>query len=450
MICLFIRPCSLNLSCLILNLFVRVKGDNQSIPTCHHCGIVGHIRPNCFQIRSQKPWKETLIPRKDEPGFEEQVKMLSNQVKLISEKLAYLTPNEQRSVMVNNQKASKQVWVKKKDNLCLVSHTALKILDTCLWYLDSGCSKHMTSDKTLPEEVQMGKGGRITYGDRSQSRVIGKGIIDIPGLGTSQKALYVEELKANLLSISQFCDNNLVVQFSKKECNIFDNSGRWLMGGERTADNCYGLPGLTADPHIFYNKATIDDNELWHQRLGHLNFSDMLKIAGKDVVKGLPKMEKTRKGICGSCQLGKQTRAAHKKTSGIQTSKNLELLHMDLLGPTRTASLGGKRYILVIVDDFSRYTWAIPIREKSDAFDTAQHLFKKIQVEQNCQIMRIRSDHGTEIENFKFEEFCLSYGIKQEFSSPITLQQNGVVERKNRVIQEMARVMIHSKNHGSH
>jgi hypothetical protein len=131
----------------------KCKGDNQSIPTCHHSGIIGHIRSNCFQIRSQKPWKKTLIPRKDEPGFEEQDRMLSDQVKLISEKSAYLTPNEQRFALVNNQKASKQVWVKKEDNLCLVSHTALKILDTCLWYLDSGCSKHMTGDKTLLKEV---------------------------------------------------------------------------------------------------------------------------------------------------------------------------------------------------------------------------------------------------------------------------------------------------------
>jgi hypothetical protein len=241
------------------------KWVNQSIPTCHHRGITGHIRPNCFQIRSQKPWNMNLVPRKDEPGLEEQVEMLSDQVKLISEKLAYLTTNEQRSVLVNNhKKASKQVWVKKEDNLCLVSHTALKILDTCLSYLDSGCSKHMTGDKTLLKEVQMGKGGRVTYGDGSQSKVIGKGIIDIPSLGTSQEALYVEGLKANLLSISQFCDNDLVVQFSKKECNIFDSSGKWLMGEKRTADNCYGLPGLTTDPQIFCNKATIDDNELWH------------------------------------------------------------------------------------------------------------------------------------------------------------------------------------------
>jgi hypothetical protein len=276
------------------------------------------------------------------------------------------------------RKLSNKSGSKKEDILCLVSHTALKILDTCLWYLDSGCSKHMTGNKTLLKQVQMGKGGWITYGDGSQSKVIGKGIIDIPGLGTSQEALYVEGLKENLLSISQYCDNDLVVQFSKKECNIFDSSGKWLMGGERTVDNCYGLPGLTTDPQIFCNKATIDDSDLWHQRLGHLNFSDMLKIASKDIVKGLPKMEKTERGICGSCQLGKQTQPAHKKTSGIQTSRNLELLHMVLMGPTRTASLDGKRYILVIVNDFSQYTWAIPIREKSDVFDAAQHLFKKI------------------------------------------------------------------------
>jgi hypothetical protein len=189
--------------------------------------------------------------------------------------------------------------------LCLVAHIALKILDTCLWYLDSGCSKHMIGDKTLLKEVQMSKGGRITYGDGSQSKVTGKGIIDILRLGASQEALYVEGLKANLLSISQFCDNDLVVQFSKRECNIFDSSGKWLMGGERTIDNYYGLLGLTSDPQIIYKKATVDDNELCHQRLGHLNFTDMLKIARKEIVKYLPKVEKTGKGVCGPCQLGK-------------------------------------------------------------------------------------------------------------------------------------------------
>jgi len=128
--------------------------------------------------------------------------------------------------------SNKHVWIKKSDNLCLVAHTALKVLDTCLWYLDSACSKHMTGDRALLKDIQMGRGGRITFGDGSQAKVIGNGQIDILRTEVSQKALYVEGLKANLLSISQLCDDDLVVQFSKKECNIFDNNGNWLMGGE--------------------------------------------------------------------------------------------------------------------------------------------------------------------------------------------------------------------------
>jgi transposase InsO family protein len=100
----------------------------------------------------------------------------------------------------------------------------------------------------------------------------------------------------------------------------------------------------------------------------------------------------------------------------------------------------------MVVDDFSQYTYVILLREKLKAFDQAQILFKKIQNEQDCLIKWIHSDHGREFENFSFEDFCAQHGIQQEFSSPITPQQNRVVERKNWVIQEMARVMIHAKN----
>jgi len=93
----------------------------------------------------------------------------------------------------------------------------------------------------------MGRVGRITFRDGRLAKVIGNGQIDIPGIEVSQKALCGEGLKANLLSISQLCDDDFVVQFSKKECNIFDNNGKWLMGGERTSDNCYGIPGLSSN-----------------------------------------------------------------------------------------------------------------------------------------------------------------------------------------------------------
>jgi hypothetical protein len=424
------------------------------VPTCHHCGVAGHTRPYCFQLRAQKPWSKNFALQRNEPGIENQLKVLTDQVKLISEKLAELsncsTLRATAAVTEHHVKSiakDKQVWVKKEDHLCLVVHTALKVLDTCLWYLDSGCSKHMTGDKTLFQELKEGRGGNITYGDGSKSKVIGKGSVQIPGAPTSQEVLYVEGLKANLLSISQFCDQDLVVQFSKKECNIFDSNGKWLMGGERTTDNCYGLSTL---PQVSCNKATLDKEELWHQRLGHMNYADLAKAAKRGAIIDLPTMDKIEKSICGACQLGKQIRTPHKKTSGILTSHNLELLHMDLMGPTRTESLGGKRYIMVIVDDYSRYTWVMLLREKSDAFSQAQILFQRIQNEQNCSIKRIRSDHGREFENSSFENYCNTHGIQQEFSSPITPQQNGVVERKNRVIQDMARVMMHAKNLAQH
>ena len=116
---------------------------------------------------------------------------------------------------------------------------------------------------------------------------------------------------------------------------------------------------------------------------------------------------------------------------------------MDLMGPTRIEFLGGKRYIMVMVDDFTRYTWVILLRSKLDAPEHIEALCTRLQNEKNLKIDRIHSDHGKEFEN-SYRNLCTRSSISQEFSAPITPQQNGVVERKNRVIQEMARAMLHN------
>ena len=185
--------------------------------------------------------------------------------------------------------------------------------------------------------------------------------------------------------------------------------------------------------------------ELWHHRFGHANFKQVAKVSKLDVVKRLPKFGKVKKTICGVCQMGKQTKASHHKVNVIATSRCLELLHVDLMGSTRTESLRGKRYITVIVGDFSRYIWVEFLREKLEACEKLEILCKKLQNEKGALIVKIRSDHGKEFENARFESFCAKNGIKREFSTPKTPQQNRVVERKNRVIQEMARVMLLNK-----
>ena len=138
-------------------------------------------------------------------------------------------------------------------------------------------------------------------------------------------------------------------------------------------------------------------------------------------------------------------KASHHKVNVIATSRCLELVHVDLMGPTRTESLGGKRYIMVNVDDFSRYTWVEFLREKLETCEKLEILYKKLQNKKGAPIIKIRSDHGKKFENARFESFCTKNGIKREFSALKTPQQNEVVNRKNRVIQEMARVMLLNK-----
>ena len=121
----------------------------------------------------------------------------------------------------------------------------------------------------------------------------------------------------------------------------------------RTTDNCYGV---VPKPNVSCQSAQVNLLELWHQHFGHANYKQVAKVSNLKAVIGLPKFGKIEKNVCCSCQLGKQTKTTHSKVNVVATSCPLELLHMDLMGPTRMGSMGGKRYIMVMVDDFSRYS----------------------------------------------------------------------------------------------
>ncbi|GKB42895.1 retrovirus-related pol polyprotein from transposon TNT 1-94 [Tanacetum coccineum] len=131
----------------------------------------------------------------------------------------------------------------------------------------------------------------------------------------------------------------------------------------------------------------------------------------------------------------------------VSTTKCLELLHMELFGPSAVQSYGRNFYTLVIVDDYSRYTWTRFLKHKNEAFDHFEILSKKIQVQKGCPIISIRTDHGREFDNeVKFRVLCDANGITHSFSDPRTLQSNGVVERKNQTLQEMSRTMLNEQS----
>ncbi|CAJ2662740.1 unnamed protein product [Trifolium pratense] len=290
----------------------------------------------------------------------------------------------------------------------------------------------------------------VTCGNGTKGEIVGIGELNSNSLPKLSNVLLVKGLTANLISISQLCDQGMKVNFTKSECLVTNDEGEILMRGVRSKDNCY-LWVPQEEANVSTCLITKEDEiKLWHQKLGHLNLRSMKKAIPEEAIKGLRNLKIEEGSICGECQIGKQTKMPHPKLQHLTTTRVLELLHMDLMGPMQTESLGGKRYAYVVVDDFSRYTWINFIRKKSETFDMFKDLCIQLQREKNNVVLRIRSDHGKEFENSRFSDFCASEGIIHEFSSPITPQQNGVVERKNRIIQESARVMLHAKklSHG--
>ena len=139
-----------------------------------------------------------------------------------------------------------------------------------------------------------------------------------------------------------------------------------------------------------------------------------------------------RVGFAIACQHGKQSKCSFPLNKEVSTSRPLELLHLDLFGPTQVASFGGMRYCFVIVDDYSRYTWVYFLAQKSETFSVFEVFCKMVENEKKTSILKIRSDHGGEFVNSLFENFCALNGYFHNFSAPRTPQQNGVVERKNR------------------
>jgi transposase InsO family protein len=130
----------------------------------------------------------------------------------------------------------------------------------------------------------------------------------------------------------------------------------------------------------------------------------------------------------------------------MSSSRPLELLHMDLFGPTTYASAGCNLYCLVIIDDFSRYTWVFFLHDKSEVASIFKKFTKKAQNEFDCKIKKIRSDNGKEFDNTNIHEYCDEIGIKHEVSAMYTPQQNGVVERKNIILITLPRTMIDEYN----
>jgi transposase InsO family protein len=166
------------------------------------------------------------------------------------------------------------------------------------------------------------------------------------------------------------------------------------------------------------------------------------KLLKGEHVLGLTNVSFEKDRPCAACQAGKQVGSTHHSKNVMTTTRPLELLHMDLFGPVAYLSIGGSKYGLVIVDDFSRFTWVFFLQDKTETQGTLKRFLRRAQNEFELKVKKIRSDNGSEFKNLQVDEYLEEEGIKHEFFAPYTPQQNGVVERKNRTLIDMARTML--------
>jgi transposase InsO family protein len=181
---------------------------------------------------------------------------------------------------------------------------------------------------------------------------------------------------------------------------------------------------------------------LWLRRLAHVGMRNLAKLLKDEHILGLTNVHFKKDRVCSACQAKKQVGVPHLPKSIVSTKQPLELIHMDLFGPVAYISIGGNKYGLIIVDDYTRFTWVFFVFDKSQVQEKVKIFIRRAQREFNFPIKKVCSDNGTEFKNTYVEEFLDEEGIKHEFSTLYTPQQNSVVERKNQTLIDMARTML--------
>ncbi|KAG7300019.1 hypothetical protein JYU34_017061 [Plutella xylostella] len=327
----------------------------------------------------------------------------------------------------------------------VAAFSAASVNDENNWYIDSGASAHMSRHRVWLENETAPKVPHVRVADDKVLKVISTGniIIGVKGPNSSlnniqvKDVLYVPDLATNLLSVSKIIESGCTVKFNEKGCIIRNSNGEIAA----TADRVNGTYRLNTNLHQALSSVTSkgDCNFLWHQRMGHINYNDLDKL--QICAEGMKLSTQKEDAACTSCLEGKQTRQPFNH-GGSRASELLELVHSDVCGPMENKSIGGSRYFLTFIDDYSRKVYVYMLTHKSEALEKFKEFKNQVENELNRKIKILRSDNGKEYVNHSFHNFLRSAGIIHQTSNPYTPEQNGLAERMNRTLVEKAKCMI--------
>nr|GEU80090.1 hypothetical protein [Tanacetum cinerariifolium] len=275
------------------------------------------------------------------------------------------------------------------------------LIEIIIFIVDSMCSKHMTGNLKLLSNFVEQFLGMVKFRNNQNALILGYKDL-VQGNGND---LLISSRGTDLYSI-----------------NIPDTS--------------------TPNPICLVAKATSSQAWLWHRCLSHINFNTIKLLSKYDIVTGLSKLKFIKVHLCSSCELGIAKRKSFNTKATTSSKRWLQILHMDLCGPIRVESFNGKKYVLIIVDDYSRYTWTRFLRSKNETLEILIDFLKLVQRGIQAQVRTVRTDKGTKFLNKTFHAYFDQEGIKHQMPTTRTSKQNSVIERQNRTLVEVARIML--------
>lgn len=316
------------------------------------------------------------------------------------------------------------------------------------WYVDSGASAHMTSNKEILLRIrQVYDTKEIIVANKMSMPVLCAGDTQITTkVNDSQfdinvkNILYIPNLTTNLLSVSQLMANGNNVIFKKDVCHIRNHKNE-LIGVANLQNGVYKLNTIKPEKMLAIAVQTTEA-KLWHRRLGHINSNHLQKMKN-GAVEGISFDMKAdiQKSNCKVCCEGKQTRLPF-QLANHRSEKELDLVHSDLCGPMEVRSIGQARYFLLFVDDASRMAFVYFLKEKNQALRYFKEFQSMVENQKGTKIKTLRTDNGGEFCSDMMENYLKETGIIHQKTNPYTPEQNGLSERFNRTIVERARCLL--------
>lgn len=377
--------------------------------TCHYCKKAGHLKRNCRKLLADQQRKDCNSP-KVEPDRNVKAKAAHNDARGV----AFTVADE--------------------------AHGS--------WVIDSGASAHMCNDESFFRSLKHFAGGFITLADGKRTQIQGEGsgvVYGVNGEGHVQK-IDVNEVKfvpahsTNLISVSKLSQKGFKVSFDTDGCDIVDVGGTIVATGGRHGGLCY-LRIAETSMAATEGHHKVNCQHQWHRRLGHRDWAAAERIV-EDLATGMKVSDCGLRQVCKCCMESKSARLPFPPVVNRKASRALDIVHTDLCGPMECTTPSGNRYAMTITDDFSRFTVTYLLRHKSEAANTIKEYVKWVKNLFGRKPRVVRSDGGGEFVNKELRDFYKAEGIQQQFTTPYSPQQNGVAERKNRSLGEMATGML--------